>query len=101
MAARGTESKTKITEKILNTFDGSFLNDKEIRIPMNENGELIQIKVTLTAAKTNVEPVGVSAESASDFPTVSTSANDAEPVRIEPTEEEKETLNDLMRKLGL
>ena len=40
MAARGTESKTKITEKILNTFEGSFLNDKEIRIPMNENGEL-------------------------------------------------------------
>ena len=56
MAARGSLAKATITEKILSTFDGSFLyNDgKEIRIPIIENGEVIQIKVALTAAKTNV-----------------------------------------------
>ena len=34
MAAKGTESKAKITEKILEVFNNSFINDKEIRIPM-------------------------------------------------------------------
>lgn len=55
--ARGSESKQIITNKILETFAGSFLyNDgKEIRIPIVENGETIQIKVALTAAKVNVE----------------------------------------------
>lgn len=54
--ARGTESKSYITKKILETFEGSFLyNDgKEIRIPLKEDGEICQIKVTLTCAKTNV-----------------------------------------------
>lgn len=54
--ARGTESKSYITQKILETFEGSFLyNDgKEIRIPLKEDGEIVQIKVTLTCAKTNV-----------------------------------------------
>ena len=54
--ARGTESKSYITKKLLETFEGSFLyNDgKEIRIPLKEYGEIVQIKVTLTCAKTNV-----------------------------------------------
>ena len=54
--ARGTESKSYITKKILETFEGSFLyNDgKEIRIPLKEDREIVQIKVTLTCAKTNV-----------------------------------------------
>ena len=55
MAARGAESKAKIIEKILTTFENSFQYDKEVRIPMYENGELIQIKLTLSAEKTNVE----------------------------------------------
>lgn len=57
--AKGQASKTQITEKILNTFEGSFIcnQGKEIRIPMMENGELVQIKVTLTAAKDNISEV--------------------------------------------
>ena len=53
--ARGSIAKEEITKKILETFEGSFLNEKEIRIPIVENGETIQIKVALTAAKVNVE----------------------------------------------
>ena len=56
--ARGAESKELITQKILETFEGSFKYDKEIRIPMLENGEIVQVKVTLTAAKVNVESGG-------------------------------------------
>ena len=54
--ARGTESKSYITKKLLETFEGSFLYDdgKEIRIHLQEDGEIVQIKVALTCAKTNV-----------------------------------------------
>ena len=101
MAARGAESKAKIIEKILTTFENSFQYDKEVRIPMYENGELIQIKLTLTAAKTNVEN-----EMKSSFPIVGDNKNDSNEKNItsspaEPTEEEKQTLEDLMSKLGL
>ena len=40
--------------KILEVFPNSFINGKEIRICGNENGEEVQIKVTLTAAKENI-----------------------------------------------
>lgn len=101
MAARGAESKAKIIEKILTTFENSFQYDKEVRIPMYENGELIQIKLTLTAAKTNVEN-----EMKSSFPIAGDNKNDSNEKNItsspaEPTEEEKQTLEDLMSKLGL
>jgi len=54
MAVRGSESKEKITKALLQIFNGAFVNDKEIRIPVREGGETIQIKVTLTAAKENI-----------------------------------------------
>ena len=49
--AKGAQAKAEIIETILKTFPNSFINDKEIRIPMKEDGADIQIKVTLTAAK--------------------------------------------------
>jgi RAB protein geranylgeranyltransferase component A len=63
MAAKGTKAKKQIIETILNTFEGSFLynGDKEIRIPMHEDGAEIQIKVTLSCAATNVSPEGEAA----------------------------------------
>lgn len=51
MAAKGTEAKQAVTKILLSTFKGAFLQDKIIRIPMEENGEVIEIKVSLTAAK--------------------------------------------------
>lgn len=101
MAARGAESKAKIIEKILATFEDSFQYDKEVRIPMYENGELIQIKLTLTAAKTNIEN-----KTKSSFPMAVDNKNGSNgenipPSLTEPTEEEKQTLEDLMSKLGL
>lgn len=56
MAARGAVSKEIITKLILKMFPESFSPDgKELRIPVMENGEEIQIKIALTAAKTNIE----------------------------------------------
>ena len=56
MAVRGAIGKNKIIQEILEEFEGSFSPDgKEIRIPVEENGEIIQIKVALTAAKVNID----------------------------------------------
>lgn len=58
MALKGTASKEFVTKQILQMFEGSFKYDKEIRIPCYEDGQEVQIKVTLTAAKDNVAPNG-------------------------------------------
>ena len=67
--AKGAIAKQEVSKKILETFVGSFLyNDgKEIRIPCNENGEIVQIKVALTCAKENVE-CGTDTALPGDFP---------------------------------
>lgn len=94
--ARGTESKEIITRKILETFENSFKYDKEIRIPIVENGELIQIKVTLTAAKVNVESGGDTAVPvAGSASTVNSSDN------LMITEQEKEDTMKLLQSLNL
>lgn len=108
--ARGSVSKETVANKILAAFPGAFKYDKEIRIPIVEEGETIQIKVTLTAAKTNVEaggdtavpgcvPVESSSKSAFPAPPVKTIA--ASSVPIQPTEEEKKNVASLLSMLGL
>lgn len=102
--ARGASSKEQVMAGILAAFPGSFKYDKEIRIPMNEDGEIIQIKCVLTAAKVNVEngsdtvvPGTVTATK-----TVAASVNPAPTGFInEPTAEEKQAVADLVSKLGL
>jgi hypothetical protein len=103
MAAKGSIAKEEIIAKILETFQGSFKYDKEIRIPVLENGEPVQIKVTLTCAKTNVENdendsrVAVLSETkaaSASTPVTKTSV-------AEPTAEEKQAVADLCAKLGL
>lgn len=103
MAAKGSILKQEIANKILETFPGSFLyNDgKEIRINGTENGERLQIKLSLTAAKVAVEG-GSDVALPGEAP-----AADTKPIRInekipqEPTVEEKERLTMLLNKLGL
>lgn len=102
MAARGAESKEKITQKILETFPGSFIHEKEIRVPVMENGEQVQIKVVLTCAKVNVE-CGGDVALPGDSVVVASTPVEVKPVAtaIEPSAEEKKTVADLMAKLGL
>lgn len=93
--ARGAVAKEYITNEILKAFEGSFLNGKEVRIPVMEDSELVQIKVTLTCAKENVEnPNEVSTTTISN----DTSASD---VRFEVTPEEKQEVIDLMKAFNL
>lgn len=103
--ARGSLAKEIVFKKILETFEGSFMYNggKECRIPIDENGVPIQIKVTLTAAKDNVtadgevsvRPAAVASEPApsSSFP--------APHKKTEISEEEKKNVEDLLSALGL
>lgn len=99
--ARGSQAKEEITQKILNVFPGSFLyNGKEIRIPVTENNEVIQVKVTLTAAKTNVEPEGEIPTVTNTAATETAEATMPKPV-AEVTPEEKKNVETLLHKLNL
>ena len=57
-AITSKDAKEEITKKILEVFPSAFQYDKEIRIPWTENGEQVQIKLTLTAAKVMVNTGG-------------------------------------------
>ena len=101
MAARGSESKNIITAKLLETFAGSFIYDKNVIIPMVENGENLQIKIALTCAKTNVESgMDTAIPGATAATTVTPKVMDTHGV-AEVTEEEKQNVLKAMAALGL
>lgn len=94
MAARGQELKNQIVNKILEVFPNSFINGKEIRICGNENGEEVQIKVTLTAAKENIVNEAV------EKPTAATIAS-TDDYTVEITSKEKRTVAEMLAALNL
>lgn len=101
--AKGQQLKKDIQNKILEIFPGSFLyNDaKEIRICGTEGGELVQIKVTLTCAKENVE-IGADNAIPGDFPAPKmTTPTPERNTPVQPTEDEKQKVADLLKSLGL
>ena len=91
--ARGTQSKDNITKALLQIFSEAFIDadGKTIRIPTTCEGEVIEIKVTLTAAKDIVRG-SIEAEVASKQPS---------PQNIEMTAEEIQQVKDLIKELGL
>ena len=95
--AKGSIAKEAITQKILDTFEGAFTyGGKEIRVPYDEDGNRVEIKVTLTCAKENVG--GNSAFTVTESqPTQTAQAS----VPAAPTEQEKANIADLMSRLGL
>lgn len=99
---KGTESKKIIFNKLQELFPNSFFeeNDKILRIPLDENGARVEVKVTLTAAKNNLG--GETIESAFDAsPVVKNSEIIKEKTALEPTQEEKDNIKKLIASLGL
>lgn len=107
MAARGAIAKEVIGNKILDVFEGSFRYEKEIRVPFIENGEEIQVKIVLTAAKNNVDRgddvalPGTKSTMTNSKVNVSSGVDSATEKVAEPTEEEKKNVESLLAKLGL
>lgn len=95
--AKGSIAKEAITQKILDTFEGSFVYGKEIRVPYSEDGNRVEIKITLTCAKENV------GGNDNDFTIKQEDAENmvAKAVSAIPTAEEKANIATLMERLGL
>ena len=96
--ARGTIAKKEVISKLKEVFPDMFeYGNKELRIPMMEDGQRVEIKVALTCAKTNVGGDDASMESGVqtlDF-------SNETPANIEPSAEEKQNIAELMSRLGL
>ena len=88
--AKGSEEKNIIAQKILETFDGAFIYDKDIRIPING----VEIKIALTCAKENVggTPVETNAFDKVDG---------GDPAPAAPTEDELQNVKNFMEALGM
>lgn len=103
--AKGTIGKQNVINKIKQAFGVDFIGeyDKKIYVWTTENGERIQIALSLTCPKV---PVAISDNHTTgdfnfedDAPNVVVAAGAFQPAEI--TTEERERVNDLMRKLGL
>ena len=103
MTARGSESKNIITAKLLETFAGSFIYDKNIIVPMVENGESLQIKIAVTCAKVNIERGGETVSAPTPAKVSTTAAAPSSPATnlTGPTEEEKQMIANLLEKMGI
>ena len=94
MAARGSAAKTLIGTAILQVFPGSFIDSdgKTIRIPTTCEGEPIEIKISMTAAK---DVVGCGQAS------LMTTTKQVAPQNTAMTDEEIAEVKELIARLGL
>ena len=106
MAAKSTESKAIIFNKLMESFSNCFWEDenKILRIPMTENGDIVEIKVSLTAAKTNLGETGAPASAFSPPGVEEVSGYMTPPVSsetLEVSQDEQENVANLLASLGL
>lgn len=107
--ARGNEAKAWVTQKIIECFgqDQTVLSDKKIYINTKENGEPIQVCLSLTCPKVMVGEAAAEAVATAqrgvDFGAFGAPAAPApEPYKpAEVTPSERQTVMDLMKSLGL
>lgn len=103
--ARGTLAKQAVINKIQSAFGTDFIGeyDKKIYVWAQENGERVQIAISLTCPKVPVEvssaPVTGDFNFEDDTPNVVVAAGAYQPADITP--EERQRVNDLMRMLDL
>lgn len=102
--ARGAQAKNKVEQIISSAFKDNFLGvyDKKLYVQAEENGEMVQIAISLTCPKT---PVAVSDkplvfEDKLDFE-AGTAVIPQSQVQTEISDEERQTVKELMERLGL
>lgn len=102
--AKGAIAKQIVFDGIKKVFPDSFMynNGKELRINLEEEGNPVQIKVTLTAAKEAISPEGevMKAAAVASEPGPVNSEETISKI-AEPTPEEKQNVEDLLKSLGL
>jgi hypothetical protein len=97
--ARGTVAKEKIEAKIKEAFGVDFLgiSDKKIYLQAEENGEQVQVAITMTCPK--VPYNGAASDNAFDAVGANTQPTEFKPAEV--TNEETEKIKKLLAELGL
>ena len=101
--AKGAIAKEKVANKLAECFGKDWIGefDKKYYLWSEENGERIQIAVTLTCPK---NPVGQVSSNSTELNFENMGETKASPVNFQPaeiTEDERENVRKLMEKLGL
>lgn len=98
MAARGSEAKLLVQEKIKEAFGQDFIdiNSGKIYVWANDGGEKVQIAISLTCPKVEINAAGTG-------PVTEQAAWDVTPEAsaTEITQEEQENITNLIKALGL
>lgn len=102
--ARGAQAKNKVEQIISSAFKDNFLGiyDKKLYVQAEENGEMVQIAISLTCPKT---PVAVSDKPLNFDDNLnfedSTTIIPHPQTQTEISDEERQTVKELMERLGL
>lgn len=103
--ARGSQAKAEISKKIIECFGRNNVIESggKLYITTRENGETLQIALSLTCPKTMVGiETSTSAPSGGAFESFGAAVAEPEPFKpAEITEEERANVQELMRRLGL
>lgn len=100
MAVKGAAAKEQVIKRISSAFGEDFIGevDKKIYVWANDNGEKVQIAISLTCPKNfveNISSVKSKNDEILDFSAETPSTN------VEISDEEKKNIAELMAKLGL
>lgn len=101
--AKGNQAKENFINKIISENKDIYIGcyEKKHYFWSTENGEKIQVAITMTCPKNPVEEINLPSNGGIDFTGKSTviAPTAVEPVEI--SEDEKNNIAELMRKLGL
>lgn len=98
---RGSIAKEKVTDVISKAFGKDFVGivDKKIYVQAEEDGEMVQVAITMTCPK---NPISAGGEDGLDFTSAATPAG--EPSVFQPAEittEELDNVKKMLKELGL
>ena len=99
--AKGSIAKEQIAKKMAEVFGADWIGerDKKYYLWANENGERIQIAISMTCPKTPVDEADASVDSnVLNFEDGATAGGETQ---VEITVDEKKNVADLMARLGL
>lgn len=101
--ARGSEAKQKVANKLAEAFGKDWIGEfeKKYFVWAEENGERVQIAISLTCPK---NPVGQVSSNSMELNFENMGETKASPVNFQPaeiTEDERENVRKLMERLGL
>ena len=99
--ARGNDAKNEVIKKIQAAFGEDFIGevDKKIYVWSKENGERMQIAISLTCPKNPIGLVPIGDRNFDDDAAQTYATTSFEPAEI--TQEERDNILSLMEKFGL